>query len=75
MKQPHENPSPLTYHKEIYSCPMHQEVHLEHPGSCPKCGMRLEKVVDTAPEIRIEYVCPMHPDIIRNKPGVCPSAV
>lgn len=60
-------------HENIYSCPMHPEVRQEQPGSCPKCGMALEKVVDTVPEIRIEYACPMHPEIIRNEPGSCPK--
>jgi P-type Cu+ transporter len=48
-------------HKKIYTCPMHPEVRQESPGNCPKCGMALEEVVDTASEIRTEYVCPMHP--------------
>src|SRR3954467_9683985 len=29
--------------KVIYTCPMHPEVQMEKPGSCPKCGMTLEK--------------------------------
>jgi P-type Cu+ transporter len=28
--------------KPIYTCPMHPEVQMEHPGECPKCGMTLE---------------------------------
>ena len=24
-----------------YTCPMHPEVHQDHPGTCPKCGMSL----------------------------------
>src|SRR5712671_2147648 len=24
-----------------YSCPMHPEVISDHPGNCPKCGMKL----------------------------------
>jgi len=52
---------------------MHPEVRLENPGNCPKCGMALEDVVDTAPEIRTQYVCPMHPEIIRSEPGSCPK--
>lgn len=60
-------------HKKTYTCPMHPEVRLENPGNCPKCGMTLEEVVDTAPEIRTEYVCPMHPEIIRTEPGSCPK--
>jgi len=26
----------------VYTCPMHPEVHSDHPGACPKCGMALE---------------------------------
>lgn len=28
--------------KIIYTCPMHSEIVLDKPGSCPKCGMKLE---------------------------------
>jgi Cu+-exporting ATPase len=28
--------------KTTYTCPMHPEVQLDHPGDCPKCGMALE---------------------------------
>lgn len=28
----------------FYTCPMHPEIHQDHPGSCPKCGMALEPV-------------------------------
>jgi hypothetical protein len=27
--------------KQKYTCPMHPEVVMEHPGNCPKCGMKL----------------------------------
>jgi len=27
----------------VYTCPMHPEVRQESPGSCPKCGMALER--------------------------------
>jgi len=59
--------------KNTYTCPMHPEIRQKHPGNCPKCGMALEKAVDSTPEIRTEYVCPMHPDIIRKEPGFCPK--
>jgi len=59
--------------EKIYTCPMHPEVRQANPGNCPKCGMALEEVVDTAPEIHTEYVCPMHPEIIRSEPGSCPK--
>jgi membrane fusion protein, copper/silver efflux system len=27
----------------VYSCPMHPDYHSDHPGSCPLCGMALER--------------------------------
>jgi Heavy metal binding domain len=27
--------------KQKYTCPMHREVITDHPGNCPKCGMKL----------------------------------
>ena len=34
--------------KKIYTCPMHPEVQLGHPGPCPKCGMALEMMNTSA---------------------------
>ncbi|MGB8542335.1 MAG: heavy metal translocating P-type ATPase [Candidatus Acidiferrales bacterium] len=55
-----------------YICPMDPEVHQDHPGACPKCGMALEPAIPTQPSTRIEYTCPMHPQIFRPGPGSCP---
>ncbi len=30
--------------KQKYTCPMHPEVNTDHPGNCPKCGMKLVPV-------------------------------
>ncbi len=43
--------------QKIYTCPMHQEVKQNKPGTCPKCGMRL---VET--EMKME-----HGDMDHNK--------
>ncbi|WP_345993712.1 copper-translocating P-type ATPase [Sulfurimonas sp. HSL-1716] len=59
--------------KTFYTCPMHPEIHQDHPGTCPKCGMALEKEVQTAPPHTTKYTCPMHPEIISDKPGTCPK--
>ncbi|MDQ2936411.1 MAG: YHS domain-containing protein, partial [Acidobacteriota bacterium] len=58
--------------EEIYTCPMHPEVRQSKPGSCPKCGMSLERVAPQTPAEKIDYTCPMHPQIVRDKPGNCP---
>ncbi|PYJ77105.1 MAG: hypothetical protein DME69_11500, partial [Verrucomicrobia bacterium] len=33
--------------KQKYTCPMHPEVVMNHPGNCPKCGMKLVPMKDT----------------------------
>ncbi len=42
-----ESPSPGApggaHAQTIYTCPMHPEVRLPEPGTCPKCGMKLVK--------------------------------
>ncbi|MBA3564826.1 MAG: cadmium-translocating P-type ATPase [Gammaproteobacteria bacterium] len=50
---------------------MHPEVLADEPGSCPKCGMALERITP-APDARTEWTCPMHPEILRDEPGSCP---
>ena len=64
-----------------YVCPMHADVRSAKPGTCPKCGMALERVASpatttslapTSGEASTEYVCPMHAQIVRDAPGSCP---
>lgn len=55
----------------LYSCPMHLEVRQNKPGSCPTCGMTLEKSPIMASEKPL-YTCPMHPQIQQPTPGSCP---
>jgi Cu+-exporting ATPase len=53
-----------------YFCPMCDGVESDEPGSCPKCGMALERnPTFRAPTI---YTCPMHPQIEQDHPGDCP---
>ena len=54
-----------------YTCPMHPDVRSDRPGSCPKCGMRLEPIKPSAQGKTI-YTCPMHPEIEQDHPGQCP---
>jgi Cu(I)/Ag(I) efflux system membrane fusion protein len=34
----------MSQSKAYYTCSMHPQVHQEHPGNCPICGMKLIKV-------------------------------
>ena len=55
-----------------YYCPMMCEgdkVYDEF-GSCPVCGMNLEKIPETS--LKVVFTCPMHPEIQSDKPGSCP---
>src|SRR6187402_1036726 len=54
-----------------YFCPMCAGVESDRPGSCPKCGMALERNPAWRPAT--EYTCPMHPEIRQDHPGNCPK--
>ncbi len=55
-----------------YTCPMHPQVRRDRPGSCPECGMALERLAPAVPQTRLGYTCPMHPEIAHSEPGPCP---
>ena len=57
----------------VYTCPMDPEVRQEEPGTCPKCGMALERAEPEAPLTRTEWTCPMHPEVVQDSPGTCPK--
>ena len=44
-----------------YFCPMCEGVESDKPGSCPKCGMALERESDCPQKPKAIYTCPMHP--------------
>src|SRR5437588_5909449 len=43
-------PAPQAMPGVDYTCPMHPEVVQQGPGTCPKCGMALERMLPTAEE-------------------------
>lgn len=55
-----------------YYCPMCEGVISDKPGTCPKCGMALERA-GGAPLRKTVYVCPMHPEVQQDHPGDCPK--
>jgi Cu+-exporting ATPase len=64
--------SPPDSNEAIYICPMDPEVRQRGPGSCPKCGMALERESPATGE-QVEYTCPMHPEVVSDRPGSCPK--
>ena len=55
-----------------YLCPMCEGVESDTPGSCPNCGMALERNPIFREPKKIIYTCPMHPQIEQDHPGNCP---
>lgn len=54
-----------------YFCPLCAGVESDEPGTCPKCGMALER--NPTWKSAIIYTCPMHPEIEQDHPGNCPK--
>jgi Cu+-exporting ATPase len=66
----HEHPAIKPAPGAAYFCPMCPGVESDKPGSCPKCGMALERnPTFTAAK---QYTCPMHPEVRSDRPGNCP---
>src|SRR6266700_7389323 len=36
--------------KQRYTCVMHPEIVMDHPGNCPKCGMKLVPLKEEKPK-------------------------
>jgi Heavy metal binding domain len=47
--------------KQKYTCPMHPEIVTEHPGNCPKCGMKLvPKDQEKRPTLNVQHSMSNH---------------
>lgn len=71
-KAPVSSTSPHDASEVEYTCPMHPEVRQSGPGSCPECGMALERVAPVTRSRKRQYTCPMHPEVVQDGPGSCP---
>lgn len=66
--------------KVYWTCPMHPQVHQDHPGNCPICGMKLVKREEGASEANtatgdskvLYWYDPMKPEVHFDKPGKSP---
>ena len=51
-----------------------REFRQDHPGTCPKCGMKSGSSLRDAPAAtKVEYSCPMHPQIVARPAGQLPN--
>jgi RND family efflux transporter MFP subunit len=76
----HESSEPAN--ATLWTCPMHPNILMEEPGSCPICGMDLvpvEASEEMSPEPHAHsaeggqlWTCGMHPEVIQEEPGICP---
>ncbi len=48
-------------------------VESDEPGTCPKCGMALERNPAWKPAAEVVHTCPMHPEVVQDHPGDCPK--
>lgn len=62
--------APVAATKEWF-CPMCPGAESDHPGSCPMCGMALER--NPAFVRATVFTCPMHPEVRQDHPGDCPK--
>lgn len=58
--------------KMEWFCPMCPGMESDSPGSCPKCGMALERNPTFRKQTKTIYTCPMHPEVRQDHPGICP---
>jgi len=73
MRSPKAPPQVLATKKQMYQCPMHPQIMLDHEGECPICGMKL--VAMEGPSAPADgkgkllfYRSPMDPSITSKEP-------
>ena len=57
--------------RQVYQCPMHPQIIMDHPGNCPICGMTLVPMLGHAPQEKgkvLFYRNPMNPSITAQVP-------
>ena len=57
--------------KQMYQCPMHPQIIMDHPGTCPICGMELVPMESDDPKDKgklVFYRSPMNPSLTSQVP-------
>ena len=69
----HEPAAGLIRPTKEWFCPMCPGVESDRPGSCPKCGMALERNPTFRAAAKTIFTCPMHPEVRQETQGACPK--
>jgi Cu(I)/Ag(I) efflux system membrane fusion protein len=67
----HEATSATSPKQQMYQCPMHPQIIMDHPGNCPICGMTLVPMASDAPKDKgkvLFYRSPMNPSLTSQVP-------
>ncbi len=70
-RHPHEAASASAPKKQMYQCPMHPQIIMDHPGNCPICGMALVPMESDVPKDKgklVFYRSPMNPSLTSQVP-------
>lgn len=68
---PPEIPGEVASKKQMYQCPMHPQIIMDHEGDCPICGMKLVAMqggTDPGNEKILYYRSPMNPSLTSPAP-------
>ena len=49
LRRPAPAPAPEAHNHQMYQCPMHPQIIMDHEGACPICGMALVKMEQNGP--------------------------
>jgi Cu(I)/Ag(I) efflux system membrane fusion protein len=67
----HEAASAASPKQQMYQCPMHPQIIMDHPGTCPICGMTLVPMASDVPKDKgklLFYRSPMNPSLTSQVP-------
>lgn len=67
----HETAGAITPKKQMYQCPMHPQIMMDHEADCPICAMKLVAMEDGSPQDKdkvVYYRSPMNPSLTSQEP-------
>ena len=67
----HAAASVMSPKQQMYQCPMHPQIIMDHPGNCPICGMALVPMASDGPRDKgkvLFYRSPMNPSLTSQVP-------